>query len=376
LYFNAKNAFSPKLIPFWLTGFMSVARWNNYVFLIVSFDTIRNRLYTESMQKPPYTITAKILNLVSEIQALLGEFKQLNVKKPSVKLRKENKIKTIHHSLAIEGNSLTEAQVSSLIEGKKVIGPKNQIIEVKNAIRLYELAAELDSTKERDFLKAHKILMTDLLIKPGQYRNQAVGIFKNGQVSRMAPPAKQVPNLMGHLFLFASKDKETLPLVKACIFHYELEFIHPFEDGNGRMGRFWQQLLLMKVSPLFEYLPVESLIHQNQKKYYLALEKSDAKGESTDFIEFSLEMILKSLKEFNEENISTNPKPTDRIEFALEHFKYQSFSRKDYMVLHKGISTATASRDLAQAVLEGILKINGTKAKAKYVRRKAAALPP
>lgn len=318
------------------------------------------------MVKPPYTITLKILHLVSEIQSLLGEVKHLTVKKPSVKLRKENKIKTIHHSLAIEGNSLTQAQVSSLIEGKKVIGPKNQITEVKNAIRLYERVSELNPTKETDFLMAHKVLMIDLLEKPGFYRQQAVGIFKGGKVARMAPPAKQVQILMGNLFSFINRDKETLPLVKACIFHYELEFIHPFEDGNGRMGRLWQQLLLMKASPVFQYLPIESLIHKNQKKYYLALEKSDAKGESTDFIEFSLEMILKSLKEFSGEILSANPKPTDRMELALEYFNTQSFTRKDYMNLHKEISTATASRDLAQAVTSDVLKIKGTKSKATY----------
>lgn len=323
------------------------------------------------MEKPPYTITPNILHLVSEIQFLLGASKHLTVKKPSVKLRKENKIKTIHHSLAIEGNSLTEVQVSSLIEGKKVIGPKNQITEVKNAIRLYELVGVLNPTKESDFLKAHKVLMSDLLEKPGFYRNQAVGLFKAGKVSRMAPPAKQVQSLMGNLFSFVIRDKETLPLVKACIFHYELEFIHPFEDGNGRMGRLWQQLLLMKVSPVFEYLPIESLIHQNQKKYYQALEKSDIKGESTDFIEFSLEMILKSLKEFSGEILSANPKPTDRIELALQYFNNQSFTRKDYMILHKEISTATASRDLAHAVISGVLNIKGTKSKATYSLNKS-----
>jgi Fic family protein len=167
------------------------------------------------METPPYKITSKILNLVAEIQSLLGESKHLTVKKPSVKLREENKIKTIHHSLAIEGNSLTEVQVTSLIEGKKVIGPKKQIIEVKNAIRLYELINELNPLRESDFLKAHKILMTGLLNKPGLYRNQAVGIFKEGKVSRMAPPAKQVPGLMLNLFSFVIKDKETLPLVMA-----------------------------------------------------------------------------------------------------------------------------------------------------------------
>ena len=319
------------------------------------------------MEAPPYTITSKILHLVSEIHSLLGESKHLMVKKPSVKLRKENKIKTIHHSLAIEGNSLTEEQISSLIEGKVVLGPKNQITEVKNAIRLYEKITDLNPLKEADLLKAHKILMTGLLEKPGFYRTKAVGIFKGGQVSRMAPPAKQVHGLMEKLFLFVNKDKTTLPLVKACLFHYELEFIHPFEDGNGRMGRLWQQLLLMKASPVFEFLPIESLIHQNQKKYYHALEKSDAKGESTDFIEFSLEMILKSLMEFSEDLVSSKPNSVDRIEVAIEYFQGRSFTRKDYMILHKEISTATASRDLAKAVDQGQLKIKGTKAKAVYV---------
>jgi Fic family protein len=318
------------------------------------------------MEAPPYKITSKILNLVSEIQSLLGESKHLTVKKPSVKLRKENKIKTIHHSLAIEGNSLTEAQVSSLIEGKKVIGPKKQILEVKNAIQLYERIVDLNPLRESDLLKAHKILMTGLLDRPGYYRNQAVGIFKDGKVSRMAPPAKQVPELMLNLFSFVKKDKETLPLVMACIFHYELEFIHPFEDGNGRMGRLWQQLLLMEASPIFEYIPIESLIHQNQKKYYLALEKSDVKGESTDFIEFSLEMILKSLKEFSGEIVSAKPKADDRIDLAADYFKSQTFTRMDYLKLFKEISTATASRDLAQAVASGLLNIKGTKSKAVY----------
>ena len=208
--------------------------------------------------------------------------------------------------------------------------------------------------------------MTDLIKKPGQYRQQAVGIFKNGMVSHMAPPAKQVSSLMSNLFLYLKKDQETLYLLKACIFHYELEFIHPFEDGNGRMGRLWQQVLLMKASPIFEYLPIESLIHKNQNKYYKALEKSDKNGESTEFIEFSLEMIVDSLKEFSSEILAAKPKAIDRIEMASEYFAKISFTRKDYMMLFKEISSATASRDLAQAVSKGALKINGIKSKAKY----------
>lgn len=318
------------------------------------------------MQNPIFKISPKILKLVAEIQVLLGEARGLTVKKPSIKLRKENKIKTIHHSLAIEGNSLTEEQISFLIEGKKVIGPKNQIIEVKNAIRLYEKINDLNPLKETDLLKAHKILMQDLIEKPGSYRSKAVGIFKNGQVSRMAPPAKLVANLMGQLFSYLKTDRSSLGLIKACVFHYELEFIHPFEDGNGRMGRLWQQLLLMQVSPVFEFMAIETLVHQNQNNYYRSLEISDAKGECTDFIEFSLELILKSLKEFTGNLTSSKAKIDDRIELAMEYFGRRSFSRKDYMQLHKQISTATASRDLARACQEGLLSITGEKALTHY----------
>lgn len=318
------------------------------------------------MDKPPYTISPKILTLVAEIQSLIGESKPFITKKPPLKLRKENKIKTVHHSLAIEGNTLSEDQVSSILEGKRVIGPRKEITEVKNALKLYDQIARLDPKKEKDFLNAHAILMSGLITKPGRYRQGAVGIFKNGKVSRMAPPAKQVPQLMKDLFSFLKRDKSTLPLIKACIFHYELEFIHPFEDGNGRMGRLWQQAILMNSYPLFEHLPIESLIHKNQKKYYAALEKSDIQGESTAFIEFSLEMIKLSLATFGEDLISGKPSPQDRIDAARVHFGRKEFRRKDYLKFHKGLSTATASRDLAEAVKDGQVKVSGTRALAKY----------
>lgn len=318
------------------------------------------------MYKPPYKVTSKILKLIAEIQEHLGELKYYSIKKPNIKLRKENKIKTIHHSLAIEGNTLDEEQINTLLDGKSVIGPKKQILEVKNALVLYDQVSKLNPLSENDLLKAHKILMNGLIQSPGQYRHTAVGILKGGEVVRMAPSYKQVPTLMSNLFTYVSKDKTTLALIKACIFHYELEFIHPFQDGNGRMGRLWQQLILMKASPVFEYLPVESLIHKNQKQYYNALEVSDKQGESTTFIEFSLEIILKTLRDNLSGLFSQRPKDHDRIQSAIEHFQDKSFSRKDYMEINKGISTATASRDLALAVQENLLKISGTKSKAIY----------
>ncbi len=333
---------------------------------IVSFDTIAFLMYYIKMNSPPFDITNKVLKYVSEIQEILGEIKPLSISKPPIKLRKENKIKTIHHSLAIEGNSLSEQQITDILDSKRVLGPQKQIVEVKNAINVYDNIHSFEIYSEKDFLKAHKILMNGLINTPGRYRNNAVGIFKNGQVSRMAPSAKMVPKLMADLFKYLKKEQNTLTLLKACVFHYELEFIHPFIDGNGRMGRLWQQKILMSISPVFEYIPVEGLIHKNQKKYYNALEESDREGKSTQFLEFSLEMILISLQNFGLNLIPQKPKISDRIEYALEKFMDKSFSRKEYLQLHKNISTATASRDLAQAVAEKKIKISGTKANAKY----------
>lgn len=328
--------------------------------MIVSFDTI---IY---MYRPPFSITSKVLSNISDIQEILGELKSYTLAKPSVKLRKENKIKTIHHSLAIEGNTLTSDQITALLEKKRVLGPKNQILEVTNALELYDRMHEFDPLKERDMLKAHGILLRGLTKNTGKYRFGNVGVFKGTKVSHVAPAAKQVPTLMGDLFAFLTKDKDTHGLIKACVFHYELEFIHPFEDGNGRMGRLWQQLLLMKQSPIFEFIAVETLIHEKQSKYYKTLEQCDLAGDSTAFIEFSLELILKSLKDFSADFRPSKPKNSDRIEMAIEHFGEAEFSRLDYLKLHRGLSTATASRDLAQAVAEKTLKKSGDKAQTIY----------
>lgn len=322
------------------------------------------------MEKPPFEVTPQILNLASEIQEILGELKAYSSVKTPLKLRKENKIKTVHHSLAIEGNSITEEQITALLEGKRVLGSAKEIKEVNNALRLYEDLHSFNADNEKDLLKAHKILMEGLLEKPGRYRNSAVGILKNGKVSKMAPPEKQVPHLMGNLFHFLKAEKNISYLLKACIFHYELEFIHPFSDGNGRMGRLWQQILLMKHSPVFEFLSVESLIHKKQKSYYKALKESDIAGSSTRFIEFSLEIILQSLLDYREKMVFTKTKKEDRIEVATDHFGDKPFSRKEYLNLHKGISTASASRDLALAVKMGILSMFGEKAMAVYKKKR------
>ena len=328
--------------------------------MIVSYDTIND------MYRPPFQLNSKILSLVGSIQEIVGEFKSYSAVVPPVKLRRENKIKTIHHSLAIEGNSLSEDKITAILENKRVLGPKTQILEVKNALELYESIAKFNPFLERDLLRAHKVLMKDLIPSAGKFRSIAVGVLKGTQVSHLAPSAKQVPALMGKLFQFLKMDMETPWLIKACVFHYELEFVHPFTDGNGRMGRLWQQLCLMKQSPIFEFVSAESIIHKRQRQYYDVLEKCDKIGDSTVFIEFSLESILASLLEFRNIYRPSKPNASDRMAQAFEHFGKEDFSRKDYLNLHKSLSTATASRDLNQAVEAGLLRRLGDKSKARY----------
>ncbi len=314
---------------------------------------------------PPFELTFKILKLSSDIQELIGEFKTTSHSKPSIKLRKENKIKTVHHSLAIEGNTLSESQVTALLENKKVLGPKKQIQEVVNALELYDQISSLDPLKEKDLFKAHSILMRDLILKPGKYRQTNVGIIKGKTVGHVAPQAKMVPELMSNLFSFLKGNKEIPMLIKACVFHYELEFIHPFEDGNGRMGRLWQQSLLMKHSSIFEYVSVETLIHKKQKDYYKTLESCDKAGNSTQFIEFCLELTLEALNSLQSVYRPHKITSSERISAALESLG-DGFSRKDYLSFHHEISTATGSRDLAEAVEAGKLKRSGDKALAVY----------
>ena len=319
-----------------------------------------------SYSKPPYQLSPEIYNLSIDIQQILGELKSIQLAKPSVKLRKENKIKTVHHSLAIEGNSLTIDQVTALLENKRVYGPKNQITEVVNALAAYEDISKYNSTKETELKKAHAILTKNLVHVSGEYRNSNVGILKGTKISHVAPQAKMVTALMKNLFKYLIDVTEKSYLIKACVFHYELEFIHPFEDGNGRIGRLWQQLILMKHSEVFQYVSIESLIYKEQKKYYQVLETCDKAGDSTAFIEFSLTLILKALQQFQKEYLPKRITSEERILFAKEHFKKKEFSRKNYIQLFETISTATASRDLAAAVEKKIFKISGDKSNAKY----------
>ena len=313
--------------------------------------------------KPPYTISPQIVKLVSHISLKLGEVNANYLSRPSPQLCKRNRIKTIHSSLQIEGNKLSINQITALVENKRIIGPQKDVQEVLNAIQVYDALDKYNPFSEPSFLRAHKKLMSGLMDKPGKYRTTGVGIVKGKQVKHIAPPAGNVMYLVKDLFTYLKTDAEHT-LIKSAVFHYELEFIHPFLDGNGRMGRLWQTLILMNAFPVFEFLPFETLISKKQKEYYAVLSRSDKAGHSTLFIEFMLTIINESLEELLQYK-SRIMSDLDRLEYFLSNNK-KEFSRKDYMLVFKDISSATASRDLQKGIqLNKIIK-TGAKNTSKY----------
>ena len=242
------------------------------------------------MTYPPYTITSASLKRVagiSEQLAALAAVRGLAVELLSPHLRRENRIRTIHASLAIENNTLSLEQVTDIINGKAVIGPPRDIQEVHGAVSAYEKLDTWQPHKLDDMLSAHAILMRDLVEKPGSLRTGGVGVFQGNRVVHMAPPAHLVHEHLKKLLGWLEKTDEH-PLVSSCVFHYEFEFIHPFADGNGRMGRLWQTLILSKWNSLFAYLPVETIVRNRQAEYYDSLGRADAQGEATAFVEFML----------------------------------------------------------------------------------------
>ena len=313
--------------------------------------------------KPPYDISPEILKLISSISIKLGEVNANFLDKQTPLLRKQNRIKTIHASLSIEGNTLSEDQITAILENKIVLGPQKDILEVLNAAKVYENIQSFNPNSIKSFLAAHKMLMSGLIENSGKFRNKGVGILKGSKITHVAPPHLNVPGLMTDLFDYLKKDDDLL-LIKSCVFHYEMEFIHPFSDGNGRMGRLWQTLILQKAFPVFEFLPLETIVKDTQNEYYLSLSKSDYKGNSTPFIEYMLNVIDKSLNDLLDYN---NRVMTDmqRIEYFIQLGKNE-FTRKDYMSVFKNISSATASRDLQKGTTLKLFKKEGEKNKAIY----------
>ena len=317
--------------------------------------------------KPPYSITPEILALVSSISQKIGEANAKHLIRQNPKLRKQNKIKTIHSTLGIEGNSLSEKQITAIIENKRVAGPEKDILEVLNALNVYKELKQFRFHSEKDFLKAHKLMMSGLIVKPGAYRDKGVGIVTGSIIKHLAPPHHNVKFLMADLFEYLKSDSD-LALIKSCVFHYEMDFIHPFIDGNGRMGRLWQTLILMNEIPLFEFLPFETLIAKNQNDYYRALSASDKEGSSTKFIVFMLKIIDASLLLLLD-NGTRKLKESERLELFLEQ-NVKTFTRKDYLKNYSDISAATASRDLKYGVDQNLIKMIGDKKTASYKKKK------
>ena len=256
------------------------------------------------MYIPPFNISSRAINLIAEISAQIERY-AIRLENEGLKLRKANRIRTIHSSLAIEGNNLSENQVRDIINGKNVIAPLREIQEVKNAIRTYDLYGSLNPFKIDDLLQAHATMMEALTDDAGHFRKGGVGVFSETGLVHMAPSADRVPQLIADLFGWLVTSTDHL-LIRSCVFHYEFEFIHPFSDGNGRIGRLWQSLILGRLHPLFEHLPVENMVYSNQQAYYDAIAASNAQAQSGPFIDFMLGEILATLKTHQGDEISSD----------------------------------------------------------------------
>ena len=245
---------------------------------------------------PPYRITPGILHSIEQIGEALGNLRLHSESIAVPILRRGNRIKTVQASLAIEGNSLSLEQVTAVISGKRVLAQPREIQEVRNAFAAYEKLSDWTAHSRADLLAAHGLLMAGLVDETGRFRSGGVGIQRGGEVVHIAPPAERVPALMDDLLAWLEKTDEH-PLVASCVFHYEFEFIHPFEDGNGRLGRLWQTLILIQWRPIFAFVPVESIIHDRQQDYYAALGQADNTADATAFIEFMLAAIQRAIEE-------------------------------------------------------------------------------
>ena len=301
--------------------------------------------------KPNFTVSAHAVLMVAEISALIERY-TINQSSDPLKLRRANKIKTIQSSLAIEGNTLSVKQVTDILDGKRVIAPLREIQEVKNAIAAYDLFDELDPYSSKDLLKAHKVMMSALIDEPGKFRSGGVGVFDGKQAVHIAPPAEFVPGQIKDLFKWLKSAPDHL-LIKSCVFHYEFEFIHPFADGNGRLGRLWQSLILTKLHPLFQHLPVETMVHDKQMDYYRAINASSAANDSGIFADFMLAEILNALKQHTAEEVAGSDNPV--LDFILR----QPGSRANQISEALNIPLRTIQRELSNLKAAGKIEFRG-----------------
>ena len=248
------------------------------------------------MSKPPFIITEKIINLVAQIAEQIGKIQGSGEYGRNLYLRKVNRLRSIQSSTAIEGNTLSLEQITDVIEGRHILGNPREIKEVKNAYEAYENMLKFNPFKVKDFLTAHKLLTVDLVKEAGKFRSGNVGVFSGKRVIHLGAKPEFVPSLVKDLFDWAEKSDDH-PLIKSSVVHFEIEFIHPFADGNGRIGRLWQTLVLAGWHELFAWIPTETIVYQNQAEYYRVLGKAEKTADSTEFIEFMLKAITAALSE-------------------------------------------------------------------------------
>ncbi len=310
------------------------------------------------MQKYPFQINTKILNLTAEISELVGKIDTVSKLNTSPQLRRQNRIKTIYSSLAIEQNTLSEEQVTAVLSGKRVLAPPKDIAEVENAYEIYEMLDKLNPYSIDDLLKAHGVMVRNLQNEAGEFRSRPVGVVDTkGNVLHFGTLPEYVPQLVDELLDWVKNDENNL-LIKSCVFHYEFELIHPFSDGNGRVGRLWHTLLLSKWNPLFAWLPIESVIHDRQTEYYNAINTSNVAADSTAFIVFMLSAIKEALIEAISAEASPRSKSdknADR-EKAVINFLYENgvVSNSDVREL-LSVSPATANRILNTMADKGLI---------------------
>lgn len=301
--------------------------------------------------------------MIADISAQMERFAIRMEQSDALTLRRANRIKTIHSSLAIEGNTLLESEVADIIDGKTVVAPIREIQEVKNAIRVYEEFDKLDPFSMDDLLKAHGLMMSALTDDAGHFRRGGVGVYSENGLVHMAPPAERVYPLMSDLFNWLKNADDHL-LVRSCVFHYEFEFIHPFIDGNGRMGRLWQSLILTRWHPAFAHLPVENMVYSNQQAYYDAIAQSTKQGESGPFIEFMLGEILNTVRSHKGEPLAASvnapvnaPVKYTRTQAAIIGIlKGNVHATYDEMAVTIGVNRTTIMRNIAALKGKGVLE--------------------
>ena len=308
-------------------------------------------------RKPPFEITNTILDEITEIAELVGHVNASLGLSTNPTLRRSNRIRTIYSSLAIEQNTLSLDQVTAVLDGKRVIAPLKDIAEVKNAYEIYEMLESLDPYSVDDLLNAHGVMTRGLVEESGCFRSRPVGVVdKQGNILHFGTLPDYVPGLVIELLDWV-RDSDFHMLIKSCVFHYELELIHPFADGNGRIGRLWHTLLLTQWKPMFAWLPVESIIHDRQDEYYQAINRSNNEAESTAFIAFMLsaikEALLEAVQVGNTENMSIEERRWYQIErFLKKHGRITNADVREMLA----VSSATANRILAKMSDEGKLK--------------------